>query len=244
MATVSVAGGSPTAHADGCYTWERTLRKGVEDGEDVQKLRVRLGGYSGYGQILGVDDHFGPATGEAVREFKQTYGLTPDTIAGPAVFEVLYSLQDDDCTPAHFNHGQMHVGCSENDYDGGAVPERTAKFNALRILWKLEALRHAVGDAEIEIVSGFRDDDCNAGVGVPNSRHRYGDAADIVSDDVSLCDLAQEARDRGFDGIYGPGFPNHDDHVHLSGANESWSAPDCNVERQGSSVPAELAAEQ
>lgn len=227
--TTSVAGEAPTAHADACYTWTRNLRRGMV-GDDVRELRLRIAGYPGFNAELEVTRGFGPATADALRRFKAAYGLRADEIAGSGVFALLYSLQDDDCTPINFSYDQMDDGCGGSGFDGGAVSVPRARRNALKIMWKLEALRHAVGDRPISVVSAFRSYACNAGVGVTRSRHLYADAADIVSDSVSLCTLAVAARHRGFSGIYGPGYPNHHDHVHVSGDYESWSAEECGID--------------
>lgn len=46
--TVVTAG---TAHADGCYTWSRTLSSGAS-GADVTQLQIRVAGYPGSGGVL------------------------------------------------------------------------------------------------------------------------------------------------------------------------------------------------
>ena len=51
-----------------------------------------------------------------------------------------------------------------------------------------------------------------------------------VAGSRSLCQLAQEARNHGFAGILGPGYPDHNDHTHVDGRpSRFWSAPDCGV---------------
>ena len=165
--------------------------------------------------------------------FQQAYGLGADGVAGPATYTKIYALQDDDCTPIHFTYGEMDDGCGGSGFDGGAVSEATAKRNALWTMWKLEAQRHAMGDVPLVITSAFRSVPCNRAVGgAPNSRHLYGDAADLVGN-PSLCNLAREARSHGFGGIFGPGYPAHDDHTHVDGrTGQVWSAPDCGVDRE------------
>ncbi|MGQ5228073.1 D-Ala-D-Ala carboxypeptidase family metallohydrolase [Streptomyces sp. yara] len=217
-----------TAHADGCYTWNRTLSQGAS-GADVTQLQTRLSGYPGYGAVLAVDGQFGPATTAALKRFQSAYGLAADGVAGPNTFSKLYALQDDDCTPVHFDYSELNR-CNST-WSGGAVSAATAKANALRTMWKLEALRHALGDQPIRVTSGFRSQSCNSAVGgASNSRHLYGDAADLGAGPHSLCTLAKQARNHGFNGILGPGYPGHDDHTHVDHrGSRFWSAPTCGI---------------
>ncbi|MEV5333824.1 D-Ala-D-Ala carboxypeptidase family metallohydrolase [Streptomyces werraensis] len=217
-----------TAHADGCYTWNRTLSQGAS-GSDVTQLQIRLSGYPGYGAVLAVDGQFGPATTAALKRFQSAYGLSADGVAGPNTFSKLYSLQDDDCTPVHFDYSELNR-CNST-WSGGAVSAATAKSNALRTMWKLEALRHALGDQPIRVTSGFRSQSCNSAVGgASNSRHLYGDAADLGAGPHSLCTLARQARNHGFNGILGPGYPGHDDHTHVDHrGSRFWSASTCGI---------------
>ncbi|GEC08197.1 muramoylpentapeptide carboxypeptidase [Streptomyces spinoverrucosus] len=223
--TLATAG---TAHADGCYTWNRTLSRG-SSGADVTQLQIRLGGYPGYGAVLAVDGDFGPATEAALKRFQSAYGLAADGVAGPNTFNKLYALQDDDCTPIHFSYSELN-DCNTT-WSGGAVSASTAKANALRTMWKLEAMRHALGDQPITVTSGFRSYACNSAVGgAGNSRHLYGDAADLGAGPHSLCTLAKQARNHGFRGILGPGYPGHNDHTHLDHRDSQfWSASSCGI---------------
>ncbi|MEU2429455.1 MULTISPECIES: D-Ala-D-Ala carboxypeptidase family metallohydrolase [unclassified Streptomyces] len=217
-----------TAHADGCYTWSRTLSQGAS-GADVTELQIRVAGYPGSGAVLAIDGDYGPATAAAVTRFQSAYGLAADGIAGPATFSKLYALQDDDCTPIHFTYAELN-DCNTT-WAGGAVSAATAKSNALRTMWKLEAMRHALGDQPITVTSGFRSHACNDAVGgASSSRHLYGDAADLGAGPHSLCKLAQQARNHGFNGILGPGYPDHNDHTHLDHRpSRFWSAPSCGI---------------
>ncbi|CAM5342661.1 peptidoglycan-binding protein [Streptomyces tanashiensis] len=194
----------------------------------MTELQIRVAGHAAYGEVIAVDGDFGPATKAAVTRFQQVYGLPADGVAGSQTFGKIYALQDPDCTPVHFTYAELNK-CN-SDWSGGAVSAATAKSNGLRTMWKLEAMRHAMGDVPITVTSGFRSHSCNSAVGgASNSRHLYGDAADLVGS-PSLCRLAQQARSHGFGGIFGPGYPDHNDHTHVDGrTSRSWSAPNCGV---------------
>lgn len=224
---VVVVTASSPAQADACYTWGRGLSQGAT-GEDVRQLQLRISGYPGYGAVLGLDGSFGPATRSALIRFQQAYGLAADGVAGPQTFAKLYALQDDDCTPVNFSYAELNR-CNST-WSGGAVSAATARANALIVMWKLQALRHALGDQPIGVNGGFRSVSCNNAVGgASNSRHLYGDAVDLAAGVHGFCRIAQEARSRGFNGILGPGYPDHNDHVHLDGGNRFWSAPSCGI---------------
>jgi zinc D-Ala-D-Ala carboxypeptidase len=214
--------------ADACYTWNRTLSEGAS-GEDVRQLQIRVSGYPGYGAVLALDGSFGPATKAAVTRFQQAYGLAADGIAGPATFSKIYALQDDDCTPIHFTYAELNR-CN-SDWSGGMVSASTARANARVTMWKLEAMRHAMGDRPIVVNSGFRSVACNnAAGGSPTSRHMYGDAADLGAGSQGFCNLARQSRNHGFTEILGPGYPDHNDHVHVAlRSSRYWSAPSCGI---------------
>jgi zinc D-Ala-D-Ala carboxypeptidase len=216
-----------TAQADGCYTWSSTLSEG-SSGEDVRQLQIRLAGYPDYGEELAIDGEFGPLTAAALQRFQEAYGLAADGVAGPATFEQLYALQDDDCTPIHFSYAELNT-CN-SDWSGGAVSAEEAMQNALISMWKLEAMRHALGDAPITVSSAFRSYACNdAAGGSETSRHLYGDGVDLTGSH-SLCTLVEQARYHGFSEILGPGYPGHDDHAHVAhDPSPYWSAPSCGI---------------
>lgn len=217
-----------TAQADGCYTWTRTLSSGAT-GNDVTQLQIRVAGYPGYNSVLALDGSYGPATTAAVKRFQSAYGLAADGVAGPATQAKLYALQDDDCTPVNFTYPELNK-CNST-WAGGAVAAGTAKANALSSMWKLQALRHALGDQSIRVTSGFRSTSCNSAVGgATNSRHLYGDAVDLGSGPHSLCTIAKQARNHGFNGILGPGYAGHSDHIHVNqGPSHFWSASGCGI---------------
>ena len=223
---VTVVTATP-AQADGCYTWGRTLSQGAS-GEDVRQLQIRVSGYPGYGAVIALDGAFGPATRDAVVRFQQAWGLAADGIAGPQTYNQIYALQDDDCSTAHFTWGELNR-CN-SDWSGGAVSAATAKANAKVNMWKMEAMRKALGGTPIATSSGFRSYACNnAAGGSSTSRHLYGDAVDLVGS-PSLCTLAQRARYHGWREILGPGYPGHSDHTHVAHkSSQFWSASSCGI---------------
>ncbi|MFC8425816.1 D-Ala-D-Ala carboxypeptidase family metallohydrolase [Streptomyces sp. NPDC057236] len=224
---VGVGATAGTAQADSCYTWNRTLSQG-SSGSDVTQLQIRVAGWVTSGERLSYDGQYGARTAAAVRKFQAAYGLSADGVAGPATFSKIYALQDADCTPVHFDYAELNK-CN-SDWSGGAVSAATAKSNALKTMWKLEAMRHALGDVPITVSSGFRSRACNNAVGgSATSRHLYGDAADLVGS-PSLCRLAQQSRTHGFSEILGPGYPGHNDHTHVAfDPSPYWSAPTCGI---------------
>lgn len=231
--TVGATGGAVfavtgPAHADACYTWTGTLSEG-SSGEAVRQLQIRVAGYPGTGAVLAIDGAFGPGTKAAVGRFQAAYGLPNTGVADTATFNRIYALQDDDCTPVNFNYTELN-DCNTT-WAGGNVSATTARANALVTMWKLQAMRHALGDQPIRVTSGFRSVSCNQAVGGSSgSRHLYGDAADLGVNPHSLCRLAQAARNHGFNGILGPGYPGHNDHTHLDGRpSRFWSAPSCGI---------------
>ncbi|MGH3736950.1 MAG: D-Ala-D-Ala carboxypeptidase family metallohydrolase [Micromonosporaceae bacterium] len=226
--TVNVVTAAP-AQADACYTWGRVLKRGMS-GSDVTQLQKRIAGWVSYGENLGLDGQFGPATEAALKRFQSGYGLGVDGIAGSQTYSKLYALQDDDCTPIHFSHYEMNRNCGAHNYNGGAVSAATAKENALRVMWQLEAMRRKLGDRPMVVTSGFRSYSCNsASGGSSGSLHLYGKAADLgTGSGPTLCQMWRAARYAGFEEILGPGYPGHNDHTHVGNkSSRFWSAPNC-----------------
>lgn len=227
---VNVATAGPAA-ADSCYTWSRTLNQGMS-GPDVTQLQIRVAGWVAQGEVLAVDGEYGPKTAAAVARFQQGYGLTADGVAGSQTFAKLYDLQDDDCTPVHFSYDEVTRSgtCgSQASLSGGSVPAETVRENLKRGMWKAEALRHKLGDHAINVTSGFRSQSCDRAVGGSGTgRHTYGDALDLTPTYGSLCSIGAAARSAGFNTILGPGYPDHNDHIHVdSKSSRSWNAPNC-----------------
>lgn len=226
--TANVATAEPAA-ADTCYTWNRNLSRGAS-GSDVSQLQERIAGWAAYGQNIAIDGQFGPATESALKRFQSGYGLTADGVAGPQTYSKIYALQDGDCTPVHFSYGEFNDSCGQNTFSGGKVSASTAKLNIRRIMWQLEALRHKLGDRPIVITSGFRSISCNSSVGGSSSSlHMYGQAADLgLGSGPTQCQMWGQARYSGFEEILGPGYPGHNDHVHVGNkSSQFWSAPNC-----------------
>lgn len=228
-AAINVVAAGPAA-ADGCYTWDRTLREGM-NGADVTQLQIRVAGWTASGEVLSIDGDYGPKTTAAVRRFQSGYGLGADGIAGPQTFTQIYALQDNDCTPIHFSFAeatQSSTCGSQASLTGGAVSASQVRANLIRSMWRAEALRRQLNDAPLVVTSGFRSVSCNSQVGGSSgSRHTYGDALDF-SGTPSLCTIAREARTAGFNEIIGPGAAGHSDHTHLADKpSRTWSAPNC-----------------
>jgi len=64
--------------------------KGAEVGAVQQQLHD-LGYHDSRGNLIGVDNHFGPTTEAAVKAFQTDHGLKPDGVAGPATQQQLHS---------------------------------------------------------------------------------------------------------------------------------------------------------
>lgn len=222
---------APTAQADSCYTWQRDLKRGSKGG-DVARLQVRIRGWVDSSFRVSPDGEFGPRTEKALRNFQRGYGLRVTGKATASTYRKLYALQDADCTPKHFGYGEFNYSCGERDFTGGRVSAGRARQNVRQVMWQLEALRHKLGDRALVITSGFRSVSCNASVGgAPNSLHTYGHSGDVgLSSGPSQCTIARAARSAGFGEILGPGYPGHNDHVHVGNtASRHWSAPNCGI---------------
>ncbi len=235
LGTLGVASIARTAFAaaDGCYTWSGTLREGAK-GEPVRQLQIRVAGWMTNDDVLTIDGEYGPRTTAAVKRFQAGYNLGADGVAGPQTFAKIYELQDDDCTPIHFTYSELDQCNANNSYSGSSkASPAEAKARALKVMWQLEAVRRKLGDDPLRVTSGFRSDRCNqAAGGASNSAHLYGASADLGAGPHSLCTIYRAARSSGFSGLLGPGYPDHNDHVHadsrhLYGGSEFRSAPSC-----------------
>ena len=228
--TASQVVATTVAHADGCYTWGRHAQSEGCPARTCGSCR------SGSPAIPGTARTSRSTVSSARRrrrrcsDSSRPTGWAPDGVAGPATFTKIYALQDDDCTPIHFTYAELDDGCGGSGFDGGPLSEAATKANALQTMWQLEALRHALGDQPLNITSGFRSYPVQQPVGgASNSQHLYGRSADLVGVH-SLCTLAKQARYHGFGGIFGPGYPGHNDHTHADiRTSNYWSAPNCGI---------------
>lgn len=225
-------GAASPAAADECYTWSRTLSYGAS-GPDVAELQIRVAGWAGYGVNMSIDGAFGSQTQQAVKNFQAAHGLSADGVAGGQTYNAIYALQDPDCSTAHFAWSEVDGGCGEGGYSGGSVSAATVKENLERAMWRAEGLRQRLGDQPLRVTSGFRSQACDKAVGGSGTgQHTYGTALDLTgfSGSPTLCAIAQQARHAGFGGIFGPGYPGHDDHTHVDiRSGQAWSAPDCGI---------------
>lgn len=220
--------GASPAGAAGCYTFSRSLASGAT-GSDVLQLQTRVAGWAGYGVNMSMDGSYGPQTVTAVRNFQAAYGLTVDGKAGPQTFAKLGELEDADCSTKHFAWSEVDGGCGAGGFSGGTVSATQVKENLRRAMWRAEAVRQRLGNAPMNVSSGFRSRACDRSVGGSGTGyHTYGMALDITT--PSFCSVAKAARYSSFGTILGPGYPDHNDHAHIdTAARQFWRAPNCGI---------------
>lgn len=207
------------------YEFTRTLSPG-DTGPDVKKLQIRVAGwYPQEGQTaMRPDGTYGATTEAAIKAFQSFHGLSPDGIAGPSTYAVIYGLEDDDGSTIHFDWNEFKQNsnsrCSAKanayagTFKGGMVSPRRTKANIKRIMWRLEALRAKAGGKAIVINSAYRSvsyNDCIGGARV--SQHMYGTAVDNRMAEVSNRyerDLAKVTQIHGI-GCYSSLSHNHFD---------------------------------
>jgi hypothetical protein len=81
--------------------------------------------------------------------------------------------------------------------DGTPVPARL-RANAIRLHWRLERMRHALGDVAMVVDGPYRTEARNRAVGgAQNSRHTFADAADFFSAQVDRWIAHGRATGRG-----------------------------------------------
>jgi len=207
------------------FRFERPLQLG-DTGKDVKALQVRVAGwFSSPDQVaFGFDGVYGRQTERAVMAFRKGYGLHPSPRAGRKVLRRLERLQDPDGSTAHFDWVEFmqnsSASCSEKanasagSFKGGPVRARVVKRNVKRMMWRLEAIRHKVGDKTIGINSGFRSIAYNKCIGgASGSQHLYGTAADLRiadTDNALARDVAKKSQMEGI-GCYSALTHNHFD---------------------------------
>jgi uncharacterized protein YcbK (DUF882 family) len=93
-------------------------------------------------------------------------------------------------------HGYITPHFSWGSYagkDGTPVPD-ALRVNAIRLHWKLETMRHRLGDVPMVVDGPYRTKQHNIEVGgAPNSRHTFADGADFF---VGQVDSWPGGRDR------------------------------------------------
>jgi zinc D-Ala-D-Ala carboxypeptidase len=187
----------------GAYGWSRTLTQGAT-GADVVELQIRVAGYAAASASqtrVALDGDFGPATAGALRRFQAAYGLAQDAVVGPNTQAKLNALESSDGSTLHFNWSEFTDRIS-GTFNGGKVSAASAKENARRCMYKLEALRLKLGNRAITVNSGFRSIAHNADIGgASDSMHLYGTAADLDVPGVSNRTVYQRAETCGFSGL-------------------------------------------
>ncbi|MCF2435086.1 D-Ala-D-Ala carboxypeptidase family metallohydrolase [Streptomyces thinghirensis] len=212
-AVVGVGATAGAAHADSCYTWNRTLSQGSSGG-DVTQLQIRVAGWVTSGERLSYDGPVRRTDRRRRQKFQAAYGLSADGVAGPATFSEIYASRTPDCTPVHFSYAELNK-CN-SDWSGGAVSAATAKSNALKTMWQTGGDAARLGDVPINISSGFRSRACNNAVGGSPPAVICTATPPTSSARRALCRLAQQSRAHGFSEILGPGYPGHNDHTHVA----------------------------
>lgn len=185
------------------FGWTRTLRQGMT-GSDVTELQIRVAGYaadSASQTRVAIDGDFGPGTAAAVRRFQSAYGLPADAVVAASTQAKLNALESTDGSTLHFNFSEFTDRISGN-FNGGKVSAASAKENARRCMYKLEALRLKLGNKPITVNSGFRSIQHNSDIGgAADSMHLYGTAADLGVAGVANRTVYQKAETCGFSGL-------------------------------------------
>jgi zinc D-Ala-D-Ala carboxypeptidase len=185
------------------YSWSRTLQQGMT-GADVTELQIRVAGYAAASASqtrVSIDSEFGPGTAAAVKRFQSAYGLSADGVVGPNTQTKLNALEQSDGSTVHFNWSEFTDRVS-GTFNGGKVSAATARENARRCMYKLEALRLKLGNKAITVNSGFRSIQHNSDIGgASDSMHMYGTAADLDVPGVANKTVYQKAETCGFSGL-------------------------------------------
>ena len=161
----------------------------------IKKYQIALND-RGYGPLK-IDGKDGPKTQKAVAAFQKDAGLEADGVVGPLTENRLFreqlsviSLDGDGSTP-HFTRAEFACDCQ------GAYCDGYPGVMDLWLMLKLEALRNAL-DAPVIITSGLRCEIRNAEVGgIPRSKHRIGQAADLYAPGIDIERVASIAESLG-----------------------------------------------
>ena len=151
-----------------------------------------------------IDGRDGPKTQKAIRLFQKDAGLDPDGQVGTLTANRLFTEQlsvisfDSDGSTPHFARGEFACDCQ------GAYCDGYPGVMDLWLMLKLEALRNAL-DAPVIITSGLRCEIRNAEVGgIPRSKHRFGQAADLYAPGIDIERVASIAESLGLTTILYP----------------------------------------
>ncbi len=164
-----------------------------------------------------VTGHQDDRTTEAVRDFQRGWSrgtdLAIDGDAGPLTQAALTTcLEEGGKSGEFFVFSEFKNRCNDNTWP---------KVNR-ELVRGLDAYRRKVGP--VEIVSAYRDDDCNAQAGgAPQSQHRHGNAADIPGA-MSQADVVALGVFSGIGVVFDSGLVVHVDCRH-EGPNVTGGAP-------------------
>lgn len=209
-------------------TGPRELRTGMA-GADVRELQIRVAGWASEGArqtFLAVSGTFDAATEAAVRRFQHAHGLPANGVVNAATHDRLAALAAADGSTAHFEWAQF-AGSDGGDFTGGAVDVAAVRENVRRLMYKLEALRHKLGEREVVVHSGFHGTKHQARLPGPAAgTHPGGHAADIAVVGLSTYAVYRAAQTCGFSGLgsYTQSWLHCDSRAeHGNGAPASWS---------------------
>lgn len=168
-------------------------------------------------------DRIGPTTANALLDATEQHPIPKENSFKPTGSNIvripelgLVATNQSVYPGSHFSWGELTKGCSR-------VPETSEVVrNLIRLARYLDKMRVFLGNRPIAIKSGYRPPGVNRAIGgVPNSRHIFGDAADIVVQGIPPIDVYQQIIDwHGDKG--GLGRSNSFTHVDLRGYRARW----------------------
>ena len=188
----------------------------VPEADLIAETQIRVAGWvNEIDELMKIDGIMGPQTRKAIRNFNIYYGTGSTDRITYDTAQMLYWLESNDGSTAHFSwseFGCRGYGCTW-DVWYGTTPKPLShqwtqlstyqvKENVRRLMWRLEALRAKAGNRPVIVTSGFRYYTYNTSIGgAKNSRHIYGQAADISIKGVSNSRVSELARQSSFGGI-------------------------------------------